>query len=565
MTQFYADADNGDDTHSGLNTVQTATVSITSSDADDSVLTAAAHNLSTGDFVNIVGHSGSTPDINGANQQITVVDSTNFTIDGVNITVGGTGGTMQEEDGPFVTMDQFTENTRSAGDILTCRRGATAQYDDGTDLTFTSSGTADNPIILEADFDDDFSDDVTSSQTYTLVFGSLVHEASATITVLAAGEWIYNTTDGDNPRDFAYEVASVSGTTLTLKIPFKGSTGAVKSLTVMKANPVWGLISTAFKMDWNLDTNWLVQGINALSDDTSGTLNFSNGRNLLVKDCILENTTTSNHSCLSGVGSSFMALKTRFQGGNTYIQAISGATYILKECVGAGATTNVQTNNGSGVIFVLDECDFTGKTINFSTSTSTGAHHSSVRNCLRGATTGSHEPGGFAGLQDDNGVVGASVLITPLNNEAILIVNETTTVRSGGSNTSLKVTPNASSTFATVWELSHQKLLELSIYATTDSRTYDIYFRPTLTSDWTTDPLATELWIELEYWGHATNNFRRIIKSTGTIDMNGSTAWQKLSVSVAPAQEGLAFLRVWYAKPQEDTDSFFFDPIPVLT
>ena len=98
-------------------------------------------------------------------------------------------------DKPFLTLDQFTENARSAGDKVTLRRGTTAQYDDDTDLTVTSDGDKDNPIIIEADFEgssarglhasDGWNGDTdvfdNSTQTYTMVFGSKVHTASATI------------------------------------------------------------------------------------------------------------------------------------------------------------------------------------------------------------------------------------------------------------------------------------------------------------------------------------------------------------------------------------------------
>lgn len=65
-----------------------------SSVANPSVIThpASAVTLSTGNTVYIVGHTGSTPDINGAHV-ITVTDSTHFTIP-VNVTVGGTGGNV---------------------------------------------------------------------------------------------------------------------------------------------------------------------------------------------------------------------------------------------------------------------------------------------------------------------------------------------------------------------------------------------------------------------------------------------------------------------------------------
>ncbi len=73
-----------------------ATVAITSSSVADPTLitTTAAHGLATGQIVTIASHAGSTPNINGTHV-VTVVSATTFTIP-VNVTVGGTGGTIQK-------------------------------------------------------------------------------------------------------------------------------------------------------------------------------------------------------------------------------------------------------------------------------------------------------------------------------------------------------------------------------------------------------------------------------------------------------------------------------------
>ena len=74
-----------------------ATIAITSSSvADPTVLTTAAHGITVGarDVVTIAGHTGSTPSINGT-FEATALSSTTLSIP-VNVTVGGTGGTLQK-------------------------------------------------------------------------------------------------------------------------------------------------------------------------------------------------------------------------------------------------------------------------------------------------------------------------------------------------------------------------------------------------------------------------------------------------------------------------------------
>lgn len=74
-----------------------ATIAITSSSvADPTVLTTAAHGITVGEskVVTIATHAGSTPTINGTHL-FTAVTATTGTIP-VNVTVAGTGGTLQK-------------------------------------------------------------------------------------------------------------------------------------------------------------------------------------------------------------------------------------------------------------------------------------------------------------------------------------------------------------------------------------------------------------------------------------------------------------------------------------
>ena len=55
----------------------------------------------------------------------------------------------------FDSLHTFTETGRNAGDICIVRRDNTS-IDDGGDLQFTSDGTIDNPIRIEADYDNNW-------------------------------------------------------------------------------------------------------------------------------------------------------------------------------------------------------------------------------------------------------------------------------------------------------------------------------------------------------------------------------------------------------------------------
>lgn len=80
------------------NVGNTASSVITSSSvANPTVITSPAHGLTTGDVITIVGHTGSTPDINGS-RTVTVTGVNTFTIP-LTVTVAGTGGTAERTAG----------------------------------------------------------------------------------------------------------------------------------------------------------------------------------------------------------------------------------------------------------------------------------------------------------------------------------------------------------------------------------------------------------------------------------------------------------------------------------
>lgn len=591
-TTFYIDADNGDNNNSGLNPTASASTNISATTAsNDRVTTSSAHGLTTGDEVTIAGNTGTTPDINGANQAITVVDTTNFTIDGVDITVDGNAdGTVQEEDGPFADLHAFTETGRSAADIVKIRRGTTARIDDGGDLNFTSDGDYDMPIVAEADYDDDWSDFANSAQTYTMVHGSKTHTASATISGVSVGDWVFNTTDSDDPRQFAYEVAAVSGTTLTLFLPFKGATGATKTLKVMPAAPVWGQTTAAFGWNISSDLNWKFLGIDNRSSDSLGNVLFTNAQGHFFLDCIFTNAGLSNDFAFSIPSSGrtgFKLSKCRtfdcqvpFDFDNSQVVAKLFAKDCLFDCnsISGATVVNVSTSGSSQI--EIEESEFANCTTGVSTASTESYSEIKLRNIVltnvtnfidgTGADSNSSPFTQNVFVEDYNNTVGDNRFTNgPLVLGAVdtfLFQSETTKVRSGGSNKSIKVIPVTD--LSVDGALSQLKLLDIPIFAAASEKTYTVFFASDNIAEFTANPTAAELWIELEYWGHASNNFRRITKSTGTVDFTTDTDFdQSLAITVAPSQAGVAYLRVWYGKPKEaaDTNIFYVDPIPVIS
>lgn len=92
------------------NELYNATTITSSSVANPTVITTAtAHNLTTGDYIEILNHTGSTPSLNGYQGPVTVLTTTTFSIP-VNVTVGGSGGTVRK-----ITM-VLSINGQASGD-----------------------------------------------------------------------------------------------------------------------------------------------------------------------------------------------------------------------------------------------------------------------------------------------------------------------------------------------------------------------------------------------------------------------------------------------------------------
>ncbi len=509
-----------------------------------------------------------------------------------------------------------------------------------------------NPIIIEADYDDNFSGDVdlSATATATLEFGNKSVLFSAAIGgVLAAGDWIYEVNDSQD--EFAYECALVqasdSGTddggdsnllidsvstpftnlvlgtqivnstdgitgymsttgatsvqvTLdgrtvaqggtvvvfdngdsytiadqaVLFLPYKGANaGSTKTMTNMQANPIWNTASGDFQWNFDADNYWLVKGIHIRGTDTAGQVEIDTCGGHVFRDCILEGNGASD----TGLAVADDALngglfKCRIFNNDFGVKGSSGGAdfgkFLIKDCLIDGNSVS----GGVGIQFgfygslTVEETEMRNNPLrdiawtggDFSAATFTG------RNVL--VSTGDTISEGMLRfsekfLQDHQGTPGAMVHV---KSSAQFLAENTSVVRSGGSNVSILVTPTSRT--SNVWELSLLPILEIGpFYVDTSAKTYTVHMRPTLTADWETDPTAAQLWLQFEIWGDAVFKHRRIYKSTGVIDMNGSTAWQTLTVTATPGIAGVAILSLWYGKPLEDVDTFYVDPIPVVT
>lgn len=507
----------------------------------------------------------------------------------------------------FCSIDDFAEVARAPGDQVFVRRG-TSTTTGLSALDPLSDGTINNPIIISADYDNIWSDFSTSTQTFTLAVGSSTMTASASITGIAAGDWIYVYQDQfESPtaptvvdKIYSYEVRSVSGTQLTLYFPYNGKqTGAGNSLRVMPDNPIRGLTTTTsnFAVLFSSDGGWVLKGLDLRISSNQGNINLTTSGGLDFSDMILKGDGTSSMGIgitLDGPSNVLVSKSRGFDLDDGFIYFTSGGNRfstnieldnIFNDCnnrasssvVNASLTiqnTSVIKINGLIAINCTSGFDLgtlaAGNLGTHNTIYSRNSKFLGIASTSQVVFTGNDTSFNQAYIEDANGYIGENYttsLLFSTTSEKIL-TQKTQVVRNASTFSSILV--RSSPYFSNIRQASMLKLFEYPIYTDTTSKTYTVFFSSTSTAGWTADPTASEMWIECEYWAHplATGTTTRAVKrSTGTLNFTGSTAWQSLAVTCQPTATGILYLRGWYGKAQESGKSnwFYVDSTPVIS
>ena len=487
------------------------------------------------------------------------------------------------------TLNKFMANARSAGDIAYVKRGVSTSTALAS-ATVTSAGNLNNPIIISADYDNLFNNFGTSTETYTLAFGSSTMTVdSGSNNDIVVGSWIYvvgdQTDSYNNPtiygKDYSYEVSGVSSTSISFFLPYRGNNaGSSKTLRIMPYAPIWGTTALTVQLIWTTKPYWIVQGLEIDSNNASyGNIRNQTTKDFIGKDLILKNggagggvITENTPGCyfkkIRVLGAKYVFVSNT-QGNfveDSLFDCNNVATSYFMYGPGAyGEITNIKdtevknctyfqagpTTSGYGGIFRT----FTNVKMNDSLTGMTGAGFSQFY------------------YEDKYGVVGLNSQTSDnisADTIATTTKSDTSTVRSGGGAVSEEImTPaGAANTGLSTnyFPYSYLKLFEYPIYANTSSKTYSMYFEATTTTVFTANPTASQFWIECSYYGASSGADRKLTKSVGTIDFVGTSGWQALSVTCTPTQSGILYLRGWYGKPQESGKSnyFFMDTTPVI-
>jgi len=495
----------------------------------------------------------------------------------------GNGTTTTCDGNADDSWDNLSDATAAitAGDIATLRGGIASEYDDGADLAFTNDGTFPAPIKIERDYDNNWNDAWTSSsQTYTVTFGSNTWGGSASIGGLDTGDWIW--VDDENNRLFAYEVASAAGTggaEFTTYLPYKGnSAGTGLYLNKMTSQPYWGNSATPPSAGWNINNDfyWYFDGITVNSSDSTGAINIQVSSPTEFKNMNFKGGTTYqiwNAYTTSAYYASYWIERCRIVSG--YRWAIyDGGGYAFQRITIKDSLLNPTGTNNAGIEFAansfyLEIYDSTiGSATEYYGIKSSGEGIIRSRNTVFLGATGDFYVAGDKGVrtgyvEDYDGNFGKNIGWYGVNKE--ITYSNTTWVRAGGGSTSIFLA-SASTNLDTDWDFSKIQLFEYPIYADTTNKTYTMYFMATASAEFNVLPTAANLWIECEFYGETSEADRKLTKSTGTITADDGS-WYGISVTCQPTQAGVLYLRGWYAKTKETgyDNELFMDVAPVIS
>lgn len=500
---------------------------------------------------------------------------------------------------PFCSINNFTDNARSAGDKAFVRRGQ-ATTTGVVAATFTSDGTLNAPIVVSADYDNLWNTFKNTAQTYTLAFGSTTMTASANQSDVVVGDWLYAVGDctevattsasfGLNPCEFAYEVSAVASTSITFYLPYKGpQTGAGITLRNMKSAPQIGTVTEANQIfTLSLDDYWYIKGLDLRSTNASCVMQDSSPRGGALFDMVFQ-ANGAGDCAINTIDNSIPLKKARmFNFANAFGSANVRSLLVndfFADCNNTASSNFIPTGAQPGMQFSFYDGTVANCT-NLLLGGTASAETLIFRNVKNNNTYSTLSGVSFtrAYFEDNFGTVGLNSQTSnqiSADSVSTTTISDTANLRAGGGPTNLHIRPPSGTSNTGLstknFPSSYIKLFEYPIYANTTSKTYTIYFMSTSTTNFASNPFTStqagsstpEMYIECEYYNESSGADRYLKRSNtaSAINFTGSTAWQGISVTCQPTQSGILYLRGWYGKPNDGkSDWFFMDTTPVVS
>lgn len=315
---------------------------------------------------------------------------------------------------------------------------------------------------------------------------------------------------------------------------------------------IFDFSDTAFQCTPKSDHFWSFENIDGIqSSNTSGFMYFQDANGGLLVDCVFRDnggagvrcheSYTSIEDCefysntnrgLYLTGSPVTVKRSNFNGGaagTSYgIAMTSTSTVDIEDCTfGVDTAHDISSINpgSAGVQVAARRCLFSDS-VEFSPSSL--SRGSSLKSEDHNQVEGAHKTFFFEGTTE----------------------KETTEVRPGGAASSIKITPD--SDIGLYAPILCMKWEEQAVPASIQTRGVAIK----VTTNPGSYPANTELYLEAEYYDHATNDTVATVVSTAVLSANDTWTW--FPVSFTPAQAQKVRYRV-YLKTQENAESYYID------
>jgi len=384
----------------------------------------------------------------------------------------------------------------------------------------------------------------------TSIANAWCHPALATTdTVRTAGDIIKMRANQTHVMAGISLIADESGTVAAL-IKLKGCDSVDDPWTDSSdVHVTFDFSDTAFNCTWAADIFWYFENIDFIQSSNSTGAFYLYGAYLTFLDCVFRDNNGGGVTSTGDYGISTFT-ECEFYGNITQGVKIVRNWINFYSCVFNGGVAT----QDYGLVFeagmsIAEDCLFSQTTAHDVGDIRCNERIISLhmRRCKYNTVSfiGNYAPDFTS--EDDNQVIG----VHKTYYLGGIKESETTEVRGGGATSSIKVTPNAKCTInypimAMEWE-------EQSVPASEQTR--GVAIKQGL-ADPSGFPTNTELYLEAEYYNHATNDTVATAVSTATISVYNTWTW--FPVTYTPAQVQKVRYRVWLGV-KKSAEAYYID------
>jgi len=311
--------------------------------------------------------------------------------------------------------------------------------------------------------------------------------------------------------------------------------------------PIIDFVTTTFQLSLNADDYWEAKNIYIKRSgyyDGSILLNNTGGKLTNVK---CSDSTMGINCLVNSSGGGIVEIANNVLTGNYTGMLLAGNIQVKDTSIDASNGTGII---GSGGTINLENCLFGQTSANTADILCRGCGAIRARRCkFSFAKVTISVLGGIVYSEDHNQVVGDH----KSKHWHGMIERETTEVRAGGANNSIKVTPNANNHTNYPWQVHEWS--EEAVAASAQTR--GVYIE--VTGIDSTYPTAAQLWFEAESFSAGSGTAKQINKSTVVLSANSTWTW--FPVTFTPGQAGKVRYRVYLAMPTEGAtqDVYYID------